>query len=181
MLLSNTWRTVAKLLGIKTINVNNSWGLYRQYYVSSTHNTQNGWFGSYHYMENKHKKNSIRSNNWLFLFFFYIESLRSLCSTSPLKFEVKLWPKPKLTWPDDLWLPYDKITRHLMLREWGKKEENNVKVLLRRPLFFWSSKRSHNSLEVSSFIFFNSQLVKIFTASAEWRASRAEGDTRRDV
>lgn len=29
-----------------------------------------------------------------------------------------------------------------------------MKVLLRRPLFFWSSKRSHNSLEVSSFVVF---------------------------
>lgn len=147
--------------------------------VLTTHRT--GGVGSYHYMENKHKKIASGPIIGCFCFFFYIESLRSLCSTSPLKFEVKLWPKPKLTWPDDLWLPYDKITRHLMLGEWGKKEENNVKVLLRRPLFFWSSKRSHNSLEVSFFIFFNSQLVKIFTASAEWRASRAEGDTRRDV
>lgn len=35
VLLSNTWRTVAKLLGIMTMNVNNSWGWYIQCYGSN--------------------------------------------------------------------------------------------------------------------------------------------------
>lgn len=138
--------------------------------VLRTHRT--GGVGTYHYMENQHK-NSIRSDNFSKLH-IYIESLRSLCSTSPLKFEVKLGPKPKVNvtwWP--VLLTYDIITQHLMIREFGKKKkrkqhESSGKTAI---FFFLSSKQSHNSLKVNLMKFFFLTVCCCNTHRLCWAAS----------
>lgn len=52
-----------------------------------------------------------------------------------------------------------------------------MKVLLRRPLFFWSSKQSHNSLEVSSFFFLTVSSLK-YSPPLLGGERRAPRDTR---